>query len=549
MIFYLVLRALDTIEDDMEFFHHSSSSSYDDPSTTTKTTTSTTNTATTGGGVTAASTTPTTTTNEGGEGTTTTTTNTTTTATNNTTTTATTANNDANAAKIAMLLSFHKTALVDPTWKLMGCGHGEERRLLEQFPQCHSIFASLSQSSRHVILDITSRMASGMAEFVNKDLGQGTTTIEEYNRYCHFVAGLVGEGLTRLFVSSGLETHPTLVTMGTEMMYLSDQMGLFLQKTNILRDYLEDYVDGRAFWPMEVWKKYVPTTSGGGGDGGGGAEDVGLGYFANPTTPDAYNAGLTCLDELITDALELVPDCLSYLSKLNCAEIFRFCAIPQVMAIATLEKCYHNDKVFTGVVKIRKGTSCWLINHAVTLEGVHGIFYEYAKKIERRTMVLIQQQQQQKKKKKNNCDGNGGGGGNDEQPLFSYERTLEACRTILELTAVDASSTTKALVGASCAAAAVGIAAAASISQAAAGGGSPSFRSGSMMLTAATATTTTVVALSFVGLRSFFVGDKTKRRSLSAEEEEKHGSSSSSSSSRMKLLPAAKIMEQRMKGK
>jgi len=32
-------------------------------------------------------------------------------------------------------------------------------------------------------------------------------------------------------------------------------MGLFLQKTNIIRDYLEDYVDGRAFWPQDVWKK------------------------------------------------------------------------------------------------------------------------------------------------------------------------------------------------------------------------------------------------------------------------------------------------------
>lgn len=33
---------------------------------------------------------------------------------------------------------------------------------------------------------------------------------------------------------------------------LSNSMGLFLQKTNIIRDYLEDYIDGRAFWPQEV---------------------------------------------------------------------------------------------------------------------------------------------------------------------------------------------------------------------------------------------------------------------------------------------------------
>ena len=31
-------------------------------------------------------------------------------------------------------------------------------------------------------------------------------------------------------------------------MELANSMGLFLQKTNIIRDYLEDYVDGRAFW-------------------------------------------------------------------------------------------------------------------------------------------------------------------------------------------------------------------------------------------------------------------------------------------------------------
>ena len=36
-------------------------------------------------------------------------------------------------------------------------------------------------------------------------------------------------------------------------------MGLFLQKTNIIRDYLEDYVDGRAFWPQDVWKKHAKT--------------------------------------------------------------------------------------------------------------------------------------------------------------------------------------------------------------------------------------------------------------------------------------------------
>mmetsp|Transcript_1913 Transcript_1913/g.3454 ORF Transcript_1913/g.3454 Transcript_1913/m.3454 type:complete len:798 (+) Transcript_1913:81-2474(+) len=324
LIFYLVLRALDTVEDDMTFF-------------------------------------------------------------------------ESNEEKVKVLLSFHKTALVDPKWTLMGCGEGDERRLLEEFPKCHSVYAALPEASRRVISDITFRMATGMAEFVDKDLGQGTVDVSQYNRYCHFVAGLVGEGLSRLFSVSGLE-QPSLAGE----LHLSDQMGLFLQKTNIIRDYLEDYVDGRAFWPQSVWKKYS-----GSGD---------LGYFANPTTEEARTAGLNCLNELVTDALELVPDCLSYLSKLRCAEVFRFCAIPQVMAIATLDKCYHNEDVFTGVVKIRKGMSCQLINDTTDIFGVHGIFNRFASGIVRRAEKL------QKK------------GYSDP----SYERTLKACETIIELTETEA---------------------------------------------------------------------------------------------------------------
>ena len=90
-------------------------------------------------------------------------------------------------------------------------------------------------------------------------------------------------------------------------------MGLFLQKTNIIRDYLEDYVDGRAFWPQEVWKQYAITND--------------LGEFSKP---EAKEQALACLNHLVTDALECVPECLEYLSLLLHPDIFLFCAIPQV---------------------------------------------------------------------------------------------------------------------------------------------------------------------------------------------------------------------------
>lgn len=298
-----------------------------------------------------------------------------------------------NEVKINHLLNFHKTALGDPTWTMDGVGEGDEKRLLQEFPKCHRVYAKLGEKSRRVIADITQRMATGMAEFVGKDLGQGTTDVDQYNRYCHFVAGLVGEGLSRLFAASGLEKQ----SFAGEL-FLSDQMGLFLQKTNIIRDYLEDYVDHRAFWPQTIWKKYSKTGE--------------LGYFTRQEDPEVREKSFECLNELVTDALELAPDCLAYLSKLQCQEIFRFCAIPQVMAIATLQKCYANSNVFTGVVKIRKGTSCKLLLRTNTLDEVHDTFYKFSETIMKKATT----------NRKNGVS----------DP--SYSRTLKACETIMDLT-------------------------------------------------------------------------------------------------------------------
>ena len=85
-----------------------------------------------------------------------------------------------------------------------------------------------------------------------------------------------------------------------------------------------------------------------------------------------------CLNELVTDALTLVPDCLVYLRRLENPAVFRFCAIPQVMAIATLDKCFNNEDVFTGVVKVRKGLAVSMILDSADLDGVEKWFRSFA---------------------------------------------------------------------------------------------------------------------------------------------------------------------------
>ena len=71
-------------------------------------------------------------------------------------------------------------------------------------------------------------------------------------------------------------------------------------------------------WPQEIWLQYATETKS-------------LGEFAHPApgSPAEVRA-LACLNHLVTDALELVPDCLTYMQGLTHPDIFRFCAIPQV---------------------------------------------------------------------------------------------------------------------------------------------------------------------------------------------------------------------------
>lgn len=308
VVFYLVLRALDTVEDDMEAF-------VDDPS-----------------------------------------------------------------VKVKHLRAFYKVALEDPTWTMKGVGKGDEARLLEEFDRVVRVFKGLAPGMQSVISDITRRMGGGMADFVDEDLGQGTVNVKEYDLYCHYVAGLVGEGLTRMFAESGLERSD----LASTRQELSNSMGLFLQKTNIIRDYLEDFVDGRAFWPQEVWKLYAPSSA---GSSLGTSPSSSLGAFAQLENRER---GLACLDHLVTNALTHVPDCLEYMSRLKTTEIFRFCAIPQVMAIATLEKVYHNPDVFTGVVKIRKGLACKLILEASSMGELYACFDLFAGKIAKRARAQQQ---------------------------------------------------------------------------------------------------------------------------------------------------------------
>eukprot|EP00039_Didymoeca_costata_P017470 m.324092 g.324092 ORF g.324092 m.324092 type:complete len:422 (-) comp16540_c10_seq6:153-1418(-) len=255
--------------------------------------------------------------------------------------------------KKPLLNDFYKK-LEQKGWRFMGSGPNEKDKiLLHEFEVVIEEFGNLKSEYREVISDITKRMGAGMAEFTDREI----LTKKDYDLYCHYVAGLVGIGLSRLFAASGLEHE----SVGEEL-DRANEMGLFLQKTNIIRDYREDLEDARQWYPKEVWSKYAPTLDA-------------------LKLPENKDKALACLNELVTDALQHVPAVFAYLSNLKNQSVFNFCAIPQAMAVATLATCYNNHQVFLKNVKIRKGVAVSLFMRSTNMNEIYSIFDYYLAEI------------------------------------------------------------------------------------------------------------------------------------------------------------------------
>eukprot|EP01051_Picozoa_sp_SAG22_P009590 SAG22_NODE_808_length_7080_cov_4.802034_4_plen_663_part_00 len=281
------------------------------------------------------------------------------------------------ARKLELLRQFHRLLVAEPEPEqpepeqeemplplamLTGYGTAEEAHLLQNLPAVLRVLRALPAAQQQTIVDVTRRMGEGMATFVQMDCRQGTADLAEYNLYCHHAAGVVGHGLSEIFAASGLERPALESPAGME---LANSMGLFLQKTNIIRDVLEDYVDGRTWWPKQIWAEYVPE----------------LGALLKP---EHRPAAVACVNHMLTDALELAPDCLDYLRLLENPAVFRFCAVPQLMAIATQAHLYNNPAVLTGIAKIRKGQTAQILlslDDAPTLATAEAWFCRFAREI------------------------------------------------------------------------------------------------------------------------------------------------------------------------
>jgi farnesyl-diphosphate farnesyltransferase len=249
-------------------------------------------------------------------------------------------------------------------WTFDGNGPNEkDRDLLVHFDVVVTEFKLIKPAYREIIKDITKKMGNGMADYANNAEHNinGVNTVKDYELYCHYVAGLVGDGLTRLFVESGL-ANPAL----RKRPELSESMGQFLQKTNIIRDIREDFDDKRRFWPKEIWSKHVDK-------------------FDDLFDPKNISKALACSSEMVLNSLQHADECLFYMAGIKDQSVFNFVAIPQSMAIATLELVFQNPKIFEKNVKITKGDACQLMmESSQNLRAVTEIFKRYVRRIHKK---------------------------------------------------------------------------------------------------------------------------------------------------------------------
>lgn len=126
-----------------------------------------------------------------------------------------------------------------------------ERELVRHTPVVIGGMLSLNPRQQKAIRDCTAVLARGMLDFQRKKTAWGLKDMAEFDQYCYFVAGVVGEMLTELFC----DHSPQIAARREELLSLAASFGQGLQMTNIIKDLWEDRGRGVCWMPRSVFAK------------------------------------------------------------------------------------------------------------------------------------------------------------------------------------------------------------------------------------------------------------------------------------------------------
>jgi farnesyl-diphosphate farnesyltransferase len=209
-----------------------------------------------------------------------------------------------------------------------------EHALIAVIPRVIDITHSFDNEQVEALWTCVQTMAEGMPIFQTYTLDAGLPTLLDMDRYCYYVAGCVGEMLTRLFC----HYSPEIAVHKNEMMTLAVSFGQGLQMTNILKDIWDDAERGVCWLPQDIFNE----------------TGFDLHQLKTANNDPKFKQGL---EHLISVAHKHLANALKYTQLIPKYEtgIRNFCLWALGMAVLTLKKIKQNlDFTKSDQVKITR---------------------------------------------------------------------------------------------------------------------------------------------------------------------------------------------------
>ncbi len=225
-----------------------------------------------------------------------------------------------------------------------------ERNLIEHTDRVIRLTHSYNSNQQAAMKRCVAIMVDGMVFYQANKNPHGLKDLTNLDRYCYYVAGVVGEMLTELFCDYSNE-----IAGNRELMLkLAVSFGQGLQMTNILKDIWEDRKRGACWLPQDIFNKYVFDL-----------KDLDTDHYHS-----AFGEGL---EDLIAIAHAHLRNALSYTLMIPGHEtgIRKFCFWALGMALLTLRRINANRQYRSGQqVKIsRRSVKATIFATHLTVRG------------------------------------------------------------------------------------------------------------------------------------------------------------------------------------
>jgi farnesyl-diphosphate farnesyltransferase len=211
-----------------------------------------------------------------------------------------------------------------------------ERDLIENTAAVIRVTHGFSVDERAALTRCVRVMCAGMPEFARSRSLKGLDDLEQMTAYCYYVAGVVGEMLTELF----LLHCPDLERHRERLMQLAVSFGQGLQMTNILKDIWDDRNADACWLPRSVF----------------GSGSLNLERLEDAHLSSSFREGL---NQLLGVAHAHLRNALEYTCLIPKREvgIRRFCLWAIGIAVLTLRKIHRNPGFRSGAeVKVSRRT-------------------------------------------------------------------------------------------------------------------------------------------------------------------------------------------------